>query len=499
MAKPVKALSLPQRREKSRSAGLALDPGPIRLEKRLAALAGHMSMAYLHLDAGGFITEADRAAGNMLEREPGELIGLNLAGLVPPADGDKLRRLIQKAGQGNKAMARQIHPAPKSRLKLILVPEAGQDNEPEFFCVLWDTSAQAKLESDTRLLRERLRTVYKSIPISTITWQWQDDDFRLADFNNVAEEITLGHIRDYLGTTAADFYWDRPDIYADIKRCFNERRDISREWPYRFRTTGQDAYFLATFAYVAPDLVLLLTQDITKRKKAEEGLLAYQKQLLSLAVELSKAEEMERRRIAGDLHDGVGQYLAISRLKLSKLKGVLEPEHGPLLDEVMELIGRATEDTRSLTVDLSPPALYELGLEAALEWLAERNQNRHGIVTHFEKKAEIKALSEELRGFLYRAAAELLTNVAKHSKASQAVISLDRQGEDLLLSVMDNGQGFGHVQAGETGSKGFGLFSIRERLRPWGGSLRVHSRSGGGSRVSLCLPLTDPKSQTPRT
>jgi len=236
-------------------------------------------------------------------------------------------------------------------------------------------------------------------------------------------------------------------------------------------------------------------EDITKRKKAEEKLLVYQKQLRSLASELSLAEERLRRRIAANVHDQIGQNLAISRLKLESLReSVSNPELAKALAQISRMIAQAIESSRSLTFELSPPVLYELGFEAAVEWLLRHTRQRYGISTEFEDDGRKKSLDDDVRVLLFQAVRELLVNVAKHAKARSVKVETRKKGSRIYVTVQDDGVGFDTSKAASrTGATaGFGLFSIRERLGHIGGSLEIQSTPGTGTRVIITAP-TDHK------
>lgn len=256
----------------------------------------------------------------------------------------------------------------------------------------------------------------------------------------------------------------------------------------------------------APDRTLLYyegtVEDITEQKKAEEKIQSYQKQLRSLASDLSLAEEQERRRIATMLHDHIGQILAISKIKLGALlqsaanDGFLEQ-----LEEVREHVEQAIQYTRSLTFELSPPILYDLGLESALEWLTEQIKEQHGISCDFETDNKPKPVRDEIRIVLFSAVRELLMNVAKHALAQTAKVTIRRVNENIVVHVADNGTGFAVSKMNFylDENKGFGLFSIRERLRHLGGQMDVRSAKGRGTRVILTAPLAMEKVKIRRT
>lgn len=232
--------------------------------------------------------------------------------------------------------------------------------------------------------------------------------------------------------------------------------------------------------------------DITDRKTAEERLALYQRRLRSLAAKLALAEENERRRIAAGLHDHVVQTLASAKMKLQTLraKQSMTGEAAPLL-ETQGFIEQAMRDTRDLLFDLSPPILYELGFEPAVEWLAEKTQAQYGIVVSFQTDAKEKSLDAEVRGVLFRAVRELLMNVAKHAAARHVRVRVARDDDRIRVEVTDDGCGFdtANPPAYSDMGGGFGLFDVRERLDYLGGQLEIRSRPGHGTRATLWAPL----------
>jgi signal transduction histidine kinase len=241
-----------------------------------------------------------------------------------------------------------------------------------------------------------------------------------------------------------------------------------------------------------PGHFVAVFENINKRKRAEEKVTAYQRVLRSLGAKLALAEEQERRRIAADLHDDVVQSLAAAGMRLKTIRATAIPESAAApLQESIDLVQRAIHDTRSLMFDLSPPPLYELGLEAAVEWLAEKIQSEHRLTVRDEAAPEPIPLDEEVRGILFRAIRELLQNVIKHARATTATISLRRVNDHIHVEVTDNGRGFDSVDAQANRSKlgGFGLFEIRERLDYFGGSLTLDAAEGRGLRAVLLAPL----------
>jgi len=231
--------------------------------------------------------------------------------------------------------------------------------------------------------------------------------------------------------------------------------------------------------------------DITERKRAEEKVLEYQRQLRSLASELTLTEERERRRLAAELHDHVGQTLALARIKLGTLHESVTGELHEQVDDLLTLQERIIQDVRSLTFELSPPVLYELGFAPAVEWLVDRMREEHGIETQYEDDGLSKPLGDDIRVILFQGVRELLVNVAKHARATRVKVSIEHEGENLHVRVEDNGIGLDLTRdvSGQGAGDGFGHFSIRERLRHVGGRLEMHSQPGRGTTATLTVPL----------
>jgi signal transduction histidine kinase len=229
------------------------------------------------------------------------------------------------------------------------------------------------------------------------------------------------------------------------------------------------------------------------RKLAEEKLRVYQKKLRSLASQLSLTEEQERRRIAVELHDQIGQSLVFLKMKLKSMREAADSELSQKqLDEICDIIDQIIQDTRTLTFDLSSPILYEMGFEAALsDWLTDHIEKQHGIKVHFEDDGQPKPLNDDVRVLLFKVVRELLINVVKHAQAREVKVSTLREDDHILITVEDDGVGFSYADSPAYGKEkgGFGLFSIRERLDHLGGKFTIESEPGKGTHVTLTVPL----------
>jgi PAS domain S-box-containing protein len=277
--------------------------------------------------------------------------------------------------------------------------------------------------------------------------------------------------------------------------CEGKRDSYSRETRYRHKDNrvvwGQVTVSLLRSTGGAPHYAVAMVADITHRKKAEEDIRTYQEQLQSLASELSLTEERERHRLATDLHDHIGQALAVSKIKLGMLqKSAASPDQAKPLGEVRELIEQMIQDTRSLTFELSTPVLYELGFEAAVEWFAKHVRSQHGINVEVQQDMAPIPMDDEIKVLLFRSVRELMINIVKHAQAHNARVTIRREDDGINIAVEDDGVGIKGVQRDPRlkSDSGFGLFSIRERLHYLGGQVQVESELGQGTKITLIVP-----------
>ena len=212
-------------------------------------------------------------------------------------------------------------------------------------------------------------------------------------------------------------------------------------------------------------------------------------QLRTLASDLEAAEERERRQIARDLHDDLGQLLAAARIRLAGLCSDSRGEVRSIASQVDVLIERASASTRSLAAQLAPAVLHELGFVPALEWLAEEVERTFGLkVTTIDDGAP-KPLSHEVRAILYRVVRELLINAAKHARSDGATVESESVDRGLVVRVSDHGIGYDAAKVLVPPYRGLGLVTIRERLSHIGATLEIRSAPGRGTVAIVTAPV----------
>jgi PAS domain S-box-containing protein len=288
---------------------------------------------------------------------------------------------------------------------------------------------------------------------------------------------------------------------ARVRRADGQWRWIESYGKPRFSNAGEFLGFVGT------------SPDITDRKQAERQLKEWSetlerrvaertaeaehraKQLQRLAGELTQAEQKERQRLATILHDHLQQLLVGAKFHLNILHS--QTTDAPVregLRHVDDLLDQSLTTSRSLTVELSPPILYEGTFAQVLQWLARWAREKHALAVDVRADEQVNVQDRSVRALLFQAIRELLLNVRKHAKVNKACIWMKRNGRQMEIVVADEGAGFDpaarHRDSHGNGSgSGFGLFSIGERLELLAGRMEVASCPGQGTRVRLVAPL----------
>jgi len=240
-----------------------------------------------------------------------------------------------------------------------------------------------------------------------------------------------------------------------------------------------------------PQLTAVL-RDITQRRRAEEELREMNRQLRSLSASLQAVREQERTRIAMELHDDLGQQLTGLKLELSWLGGRLKEGRQATSDEVgamRRLLDDAIASVRRIATELRPLILDDLGFGEAVAWQTAEFAKRSGIDITLDLQAQELVKDDVLATALFRIVQESLTNVVRHSGASSVQVRLATDGNDLVLTVHDNGTG---IATGARPGSGIGLVSMRERATALGGHLKIAGVPGAGTTIEVTLPLGRP-------
>ncbi len=266
------------------------------------------------------------------------------------------------------------------------------------------------------------------------------------------------------------------------------------------RKIGEREYELVAASLADPNggrSLISVLRDVTERKRFEEELRHSQEQLRELAVHQESVREDERTGIARELHDELGQLLTAMKMDISWLARHLDTlQPGQALDKLdgMKSVAETSiAAVQRMSSQLRPGVLDDLGLVAALEWLARDFQQRSGIRCDAVVDDTLE-IGGHHATVLFRICQESLTNVARHSEATLVNVVLKRSGDSVTLTVTDNGKGI-TIEEIEN-PRSFGVIGMRERARALGGTVTIASAPGMGATVAVVLPLGEAQSQT---
>jgi signal transduction histidine kinase len=233
------------------------------------------------------------------------------------------------------------------------------------------------------------------------------------------------------------------------------------------------------------------TREDDQRETARQ-LAASQDQLRRLSLELSLTEARERRDIAEDLHDHIGQALAFVKLKVSQFRGnAVFCGFEDSIGDVITLLDQTIAYTRGLTLQLCPPVLSQAGFLPALDWLAEQLHKDHDLPVHVDHAQFHGSIDKERSLVLFRSVKELLANAVRHSGCRTISVTVLNRERNLIIRVTDDGHGFDadRTLQGLSSAGKFGLFSVLERMRLLGGDMTLRSGPARGTQIELCVPF----------
>lgn len=382
----------------------------------------------------------------------------------------------------------------------------------------------AELQHKTRLLEQGLVLHESEMRFRLLVEAVQDYAIFMLDpkgnvstWNIGAERIKGYKADEIIGKHFSTFYPpedklnDKPAwelVVAEKEGRFEDegwrvRKDGSKFWANVIITALKDGSGkLIGFAKITRDFTerirtqQVLEKEVAERREAQEKLHNSEKSLRELSRHLLRTQDEERRRIGRDLHDSLGQYLAVLKMKLDSVAAYLGSVDTAAAQDVAQCI-RLTDDSikevRTVSYLLYPPMLEEMGLKSAIPWYLDGFSARSGIGTTFEVQADFSRLPKDTELALFRILQESLTNVHRHSESPIAHVRLSRKDDMCVLEVEDKGKGVARElleQSGPDwmGALGVGVRGMNERMRQLGGKLEIIS-SAAGTKVLGSIPL----------
>ena len=366
---------------------------------------------------------------------------------------------------------------------------------PTVFLVYRERAGRDAAQRALAAARERVEAVVDSAMDAIIT---VDERQRVVLFNAAAEQVFRWPRAEALGAPLGTFIPERFRAgHEELVRRFGESGDTTRRMGRArvvagLRRDGEEFPIEASISRTGEPgerFYTVILRDVTERVRNEEALARSQDEIKQLAVALSTAREQEKSRIARELHDELGQSLTALKIDAGWLRdhAAASPEAQAKLASMQGLLDHTVAAARRISADLRPLMLDDLGLTAAAEWLAHSFTERTGIACELVIGGGDLDLPDPYATAIFRVLQESLTNVAKHARATQVEVTLEREADEAVLTVSDDGAGFSPGQERRPGS--FGLIGLRERAYIVGGKVKVESAPGRGTAVELRVPL----------
>jgi two-component system sensor histidine kinase UhpB len=396
----------------------------------------------------------------------------------------------------------------------------GEDRVCGVVGLAFDVTERRRAEDALRENETRLRTIIESEPQRKLAEQaLGESEERLQlvtratndavwDWDLVTNAVWWGRGFESL------FWYTRDEIEPGIESWYNRLHPDDAErviagiraaidggspsWSSEYRFRRRDGSYADVYdrGYVihdpqtrTPIRMVGSMMDISERKRSQEQLQASRAALRLLAARHQEVREHERTRIAREIHDSLGQALTALKLQLVATHEAVTADGPGIADRLAEAAGMADDlvkSVRRIATELRPPILDQLGLPAAVEWLAQDFSRRTGIACTAAMHPIDGAINGELATALFRIVQESLTNVSRHAGAKSAAIELGVKCDCVTLEINDDGVGI--TESGVTGPGSLGILGMRERAAAMGGVLEVVPRIGGGTRVAAWFP-----------
>jgi PAS domain S-box-containing protein len=369
-----------------------------------------------------------------------------------------------------------------------------------FHAVARDITERRRMEEALRESEERYRQLVEHAPAAILEFDLENQ--KLVAVNDVLYEF-LGYTNEEIKSMKAiDFLAEESqELYLERLGKTLAGETVPDTVEYKLRGKGGRELWARLNTRLVydkgkPRMANIVLHDITDLKRAGEALGESETRLRSLSIQLMKAQEKERMRLSKELHDELGQALALLKHRMRSIQNQLQKGQSSLqaeCEETTHYMDEIIENVRRLSRDLSPSILEDLGLTSALQWLAENFDKQYSLRTSFDFDNIDDLFPKAAQTNLYRISQEALTNIVKHAEARHVSFAVKENKGSVTLSIEDDGKGFdvNGVRTLHSPEKGLGLEVMDERARMLGASLHIRSQVGEGTRITLTIPIRE--------
>lgn len=384
----------------------------------------------------------------------------------------------------------------------VMIAHRNKEGKVEYLsAIMRDITGQKQAEQALRRSEERYRALYEDNPSMYFT---VDANGTVLSVNRYGAEKIGYRVKELVGKPVLDVFHkdDRATVVERLRTCL-QAPDKVVEWEFRKVRKDGSLIWVKQYVRVVHDsngkpVVLIVCDDITERKKAEaeihklnSDLNESSQQMRRLATHLQKVRELERKRIALEIHDELGQQLTNLKFQLKRCSDEVaksNPEAKDKTEALGVLVGEMMNTVRRIATDLRPGVLDEFGLVAAIEWQLREFTKNTRINVSLNKTMDEVQIDEDRATAVFRIFQETLTNIARHAEATEINVALDCRDSLFVLKVHDNGKGVTEKQL--RNSRSLGVLGMRERAAIFGGTLVITGVEGAGTKAMLEMPLT---------
>jgi len=464
-------------------------------EERLSNFMESATDNFILLDSEMKVTEINKSALNLIKMKKPKALNKNYLDIFPNIKDLEKYKKFRKIHETGKPLFIEDFIPPGKFGKLHLSLKAFKVGEG-LGIITTDMTERILAEEALQESEQFNKTIVTSVGEGIIVY---DQDLRYMAWNSFMEELTGLPPEVVLKKHASEILPDLfyKDIVKLLKRALSGELVHSEDTAYYIPELDKEGWISISYS---PHIsvsgktigVVAIIRDITIRKKADDELKASREQLRNLATHLETAREEERKQIAYEIHDDLGQSLTALKIDLSWITKRMDLKQTVLIERsesMSALIDATINKVRTLSSQLRPSILDHFGLVAAIEWQAEEFEKRTSIPCNIVAEPKDFVLDDYISTGIFRIFQETITNVTRHAHATKVDVSLKLKNGGLELIVSDNGVGITQEQINDHSA--FGLMGIRERANFAGGEAEIIGSENNGTTITVTVPLSN--------